>query len=148
MGNQTIPVRMGTLLSSVLVPCKLRTEIDQTYSKFKMPKDRESQSKKRPKDDSSSDSDPDDRNPPPSKKDKSKDKSGPPMENGEPTWELGQNKKVKIREFKGKTYIDIREWYVDKKDMETKPGKKGISLNTIQFQQLRSLMEDVNKALP
>merc|ERR1712126_389476 len=81
-------------------------------------------------------------------KDKSKDKSGPPMENGEPTWELGQNKKVKIREFKGKTYIDIREWYVDKKDMETKPGKKGISLNTIQFQQLRSLMDDVNKALP
>jgi len=40
-----------------------------------------------PKDDSSMDSDsgPDDRNPPPSKKDKSKDKSGKPMENGEPT---------------------------------------------------------------
>ena len=51
--------------------------------------------------------------------------------------ELGQNKKVKIREYKGKTYIDIREWYVDKKDMETKPGKKGIFLNTVQFQQLR-----------
>merc|ERR1712212_1349106 len=129
---------------------KLRTEIDQTYSKFKMAKDRESHSKKRSKDDSRSDSDsgPDDRDPPPSKKDKSKDKSGPPMENGEPTWELGQNKKVKIREFKGKTYIDIREWYVDKKDMETKPGKKGISLNTVQFQQLRSLIEDVNRALP
>merc|ERR1712212_1399216 len=126
------------------VSYKLRVEIDQTYSKFKMAKDRESHSKKRPKDDSSSDLDsgPDYRNPPPSKKDKSKDKSGPPMENGEPFWELGQNKKVKSREFKGKTYIDIREWYVDKKDMETKPGKKGISLNTIQFQQLRSLMED------
>ena len=67
---------------------------------------------------SESDSGPDDRNPPPSKKDKSKDKSGPLMENGEPAWKLGQNKKVKIREFKGKTYIDIREWYADKKDMD------------------------------
>ena len=85
-------------------------EIDQTYVKFKIAKDRESHSKKRPKDDSSSDSDsgPDDRNPPPSKKDKSKDKSGQPVENREPTWELGQNKKVKIREFKGKTYIYIK----------------------------------------
>merc|ERR1712055_657411 len=130
MGSQS-----KLLLSSTLVSNKLRTEIDQTDSKFKMAKDRESHSEKRPKDDSSSDSDscPDDRNPPLSKKDKSKDKSGPPMENGQPTWELGQNKKVKIREFIGKTYIDIREWYIDKKDMETKPGKKGISLNTIQF---------------
>ena len=93
----------------------LGVEIDQTYSKFKMAKDRESHSKKRPKDNSSSDTDsgPDDRNPPPSKKDKSKDKSGPLMEKGERTWKLGQNKKVKIREFKAKTYIDIREWYVD-----------------------------------
>merc|ERR1712055_1243044 len=130
MGSQS-----KLLLSSTLVSNKLRTEIDQTYSKFRMVKDRESHNKKRPKDDSSSDSDsgPDDRIPPPSKKDKSKDKSSPPMENGEPTWELGQNKKDKIREFKGKTLIDIREWYVDNKDMETKPGKKGISLNTVQF---------------
>ena len=56
--------------------------------------------------------------------------------------------KFQVREFKGKTYIDIREWYVDKKDMETKPGKKGVSLNTVQFQQLRSIIEEVNRALP
>ena len=78
----------------------------------KMAKDREShKSKKRPKDESSS-------VPIPvqtiqillfPRKDKSKDKSGPPMENGEPTWKLGKNKKVKIREHKGKTYIDVRE---------------------------------------
>ena len=70
-----------------------------------MAKDRESHSKILSKDSSDSDSDsgPDDRNPPPSKKNKSKDKAGPPMENGGPTLELGQNKKVKIREFQGKT---------------------------------------------
>merc|ERR1712115_759033 len=134
MGSRTRDWLLNTLYSKSLVQ---KSELIS-----KMAKDREShKSKKRPKDESSSDSDsgPDDPNPPP-KKDKSKDKSGPPMENGEPTWELGQNKKVKIREYKGKTYIDIREWYVDKKDMETKPGKKGISLNTVQFQQLRTLI--------
>merc|ERR1711879_195563 len=104
--------------------------------------------KKRHVSESDSDSGPDDRNPTPAKTQQAAQKGGPPMDGGEPTWELGQNKKVKVREFKGKTYIDIREWYVDKKDMETKPGKKGVSLNTVQFQQLRSIIEEVNRALP
>ena len=53
---------------------------------------------KRSKDasDSDSDSGPEDRNPPPSKKGKPS-KGGPPKDSsGEPTWELGQNKKVKV----------------------------------------------------
>merc|ERR1712203_824445 len=126
MGSHTRELSTNTLHSSNLEESSILIS--------KMAKDREShKSKKRPKDESSSDSDsgPDDPNPPPSKKDKSKDKSGPPMENGEPTWELGQNKKVKIREYKGKTYIDIREWYVDKKDMETKPGRDFSKHNSI-----------------
>ena len=32
-----------------------------------------------------------------------------------------------VRQFKGQTYIDIREYYSDKKTMELMPGKKGIS---------------------
>jgi len=42
-----------------------------------------------------------------------------------------------VREFKGKTYVDIREYYVDKNTMETRPGKKGISLNCEQYQKLK-----------
>ena len=62
---------------------------------------RVSQVTKRSKQDTDSDSDsgPEDRNPPPSKKEKSShgaQKGGPAMESGEPTWELGQNKKVKV----------------------------------------------------
>ena len=56
---------------------------------------------KRSKDasDSDSDSGPDDRNPPPSKKGKPS-KGGPPKDSsGEPTWELGQNKKVKVHKY-------------------------------------------------
>ena len=44
---------------------------------------------------------------------------------------------MKVREFKGKTYVDIREFYVDKNTMETKPGKKGISLSCEQYQKLK-----------
>ena len=44
---------------------------------------------------------------------------------------------VQVREFKGKTYIDIREYYVDKNTMDTKPGKKGISLSCEQYQKLK-----------
>jgi len=40
----------------------------------------------------------------------------------------------KVREFKGKTYIDIREYYTDKKTMDMMPGKKGVSLNCEQVQ--------------
>ncbi len=44
---------------------------------------------------------------------------------------------MQVREFKGKTYVDIREYYVDKNTMETKPGKKGISLSCEQYQKLK-----------
>ena len=48
-----------------------------------------------------------------------------------------------MREFKGKTYIDIREYYVDKNTMETKPGKKGISLTCEQYQTLKVISTHV-----
>ena len=41
----------------------------------------------------------------------------------------------------GKTYVNIREFYLDKNMMDMKPDKKGISLNTLQYQQLKSVME-------
>ena len=55
---------------------------------------------------------------------------------------------VKVREFKGKTYIDIREYYTDKKTMDMMPGKKGISLNCEQYQKLKSIISEVDRALP
>ena len=52
-----------------------------------------------------------------------------------------------VREFKGKTYIDIREYYTDKSTMEMKPGKKGISLNVEQYSKLKTLLDDVDSKL-
>ena len=67
---------------------------------------------------------------------------------GNPMWDLGNMKRVVVRDFKGKTYIDIREYYVDKNTMETKPGKKGITLNCQQFQKLRSIIDEIDHELP
>ena len=96
---------------------------------------------------SDSDSGPEDRGPAPkgAKKEKnpySKPQTAKPSGgDDEPSWDLGKNKWVKVRSFKGQTYVDIREYYVDKDTMDTKPGKKGISLNVQQYQKLRVIAE-------
>ena len=65
-------------------------------------KERVAHAKKRHVSDSDSDSGPEDRNPAPAKKptpakpQQAVKKGGPPTDGGEPTWELGQNKKVKV----------------------------------------------------
>lgn len=56
----------------------------------------------------------------PAKKSKS---GGRTDEDGEPTWLLENRRFVKVREFKGKVMVDIREYY--DAGGELKPGKKG-----------------------
>merc|ERR1719219_1573176 len=70
------------------------------------------------------------------------------IENGEPTWSLGGMKSVKVQEFKGKTYVDIREYYIDKSTMETKPGTKGIKLNCEDYQKLKTFFSEIDQKLP
>ncbi|KAJ7084415.1 transcriptional Coactivator p15-domain-containing protein [Mycena belliarum] len=71
---------------------------------------------------------------------------------GEKFIELGKNKRVTVRSFKGTTLIDIREFYTDKTSGEQKPGKKGISLGLDQWDELKraattldQLLADVRK---
>lgn len=63
----------------------------------------------------------------------------------EPTWVLAGTKLVKVREFKGKCYVDIREFY--EKNGQLLPGKKGISLNPEQWRKLLSIGDEVNEAV-
>ncbi|VVC45189.1 Hypothetical protein CINCED_3A024342 [Cinara cedri] len=79
-------------------------------------------SKRNASDDSSSDSDgPLDRNPPPKK---SKPAVAKKSNQDEVSFELDKNRFVKVREFKGKLFVDIREFY--EKNGELCPGKKGM----------------------
>ncbi|XP_050718813.1 RNA polymerase II transcriptional coactivator-like [Eriocheir sinensis] len=106
---------------------------------------------KRPKSDSESESDsdsgPEDRNEPAPKKSKAEGSSSKRLKNdlGETYFELERNRRVSIREFRGKLIIDIREYY--EKDGKYHPGKKGISLSAVQFNKLKSLMPDIDEVI-
>lgn len=63
----------------------------------------------------------------------------------EPTWELGSRKFITVHDFKGKTYVNVREYY--EKDGKVLPGKKGISLNVEQWNNLCSSIDEVNNVL-
>ncbi|KAG5366060.1 RNA polymerase II transcriptional coactivator SUB1 [Yarrowia sp. B02] len=60
-------------------------------------------------------------------------------------FELGKDKRVTVREFKGRTLIDIRAFY--EKDGQKLPGSKGISLTEEQWEELVEQIEDVQEAV-
>ncbi|KAI6222311.1 PC4 domain-containing protein [Aphelenchoides fujianensis] len=81
----------------------------------------------------------------PAKKAKSS-KAGPSTEKnaeGEEMFDLGGKKYVNVRSFKGKTYVDIREYY--EKDGKLLPGKKGVALNPEQYEALKGLLDTIDE---
>lgn len=66
-------------------------------------------------------------------------------ESKEPEFTLDKNRLVRVRTFKGKAYIDIREYY--QKDGAMLPGKKGISLSPEQWRKLLENVDGINKAV-
>ncbi|XP_047360314.1 activated RNA polymerase II transcriptional coactivator p15 [Vespa velutina] len=62
----------------------------------------------------------------------------------ETVWDLGNNRQVNVRDFKGKLFVDIREMYYDKAG-DLKPGKKGICLNMTQWRKFMSIVEEVDR---
>ena len=61
--------------------------------------------------------------------------------------ELGKMKYAMVRSFKGTTYVDIREYYIDRGSGALKPGKKGISLTVEQFKQLKGVMGELEEKI-
>uniref|UniRef100_A0A182NPR9 Transcriptional coactivator p15 (PC4) C-terminal domain-containing protein n=1 Tax=Anopheles dirus TaxID=7168 RepID=A0A182NPR9_9DIPT len=96
---------------------------------------------KKPVTSDTSDSGPDDREPVVKKA----KPTGASNSSGEHVFELGKMRKVTVSEFKGKTYVNIREFY--EKDGKDLPSKKGISLPVDQWKKLLGLADDVNNAL-
>ncbi|XP_056401234.1 activated RNA polymerase II transcriptional coactivator p15 isoform X2 [Hyla sarda] len=61
-------------------------------------------------------------------------------------FQIGKMRYVSVRDFKGKVLIDIREYFMDNQG-EMKPGRKGISLNPEQWNQLKEQMSDIDDAI-
>ncbi|KAL9356449.1 hypothetical protein Peur_049702 [Populus x canadensis] len=58
---------------------------------------------------------------------------------------IGRNRRVTVRNWRGKINVDIREFYP--KDGNLLPGKKGITLSLEQWNMLRDHVEEIDKAL-
>ncbi|KAL1379174.1 hypothetical protein pipiens_015090 [Culex pipiens pipiens] len=108
-------------------------------SATKMPKN------KKKEETSDSDSGPEDRTPAKKSKSEAGSSGGAKNESGEPEWFLDKNKKVTVREFKNKVYVDIREFY--EKDGKMLPGKKGVSLQVPMWKKLLEISDEVNEAI-
>ncbi|XP_076944204.1 RNA polymerase II transcriptional coactivator KIWI-like [Bidens hawaiensis] len=59
--------------------------------------------------------------------------------------EVSKNRRVSVRNWQGKVYVDIREFYI--KDGKQMLGKKGISLSMDQWKELRAHVDEIDKAL-
>ncbi|TKX21572.1 RNA polymerase II transcriptional coactivator-like protein [Elsinoe australis] len=64
---------------------------------------------------------------------------------GDPYWELSNNRRVSVTAFKGKQMVNIREFY--EKDGQQLPGKKGITLPIDQFTALLSILPQIETTL-
>lgn len=54
----------------------------------------------------------------------------------------GETVYVYVNEYKGTKYLHIREWYLDAKDNERKPTKKGV---TFPLEKIDGLLEAITK---
>ncbi|XP_067288811.1 SUB1 regulator of transcription a [Pseudorasbora parva] len=61
-------------------------------------------------------------------------------------FQIGKMRYVSVRDFKGKVLIDIREYWMDQEG-EMKPGRKGISLNPEQWNQLKEQINEIDDAV-
>ncbi|TBU26457.1 transcriptional Coactivator p15-domain-containing protein [Dichomitus squalens] len=61
---------------------------------------------------------------------------------GERYVDLGKKRRATVRQFKGVSFLDIREFYGDDNDL--KPGKKGISLSQEQWETLKKSSDVVD----
>ncbi|GAA5833795.1 hypothetical protein JCM9279_001627 [Rhodotorula babjevae] len=59
--------------------------------------------------------------------------------------DLGANKRVVVSDFKGKTLVQIREYYND--NGEWKPGKKGIALPVDAWDRLKKAVGTIDTAI-
>ncbi|KAI0144025.1 PC4-domain-containing protein [Hypoxylon sp. NC0597] len=67
-------------------------------------------------------------------------------DDGNSFWSLGGTRRATVSSFKGRTFINIREYYTDAAG-DLKPGKKGIMLTPEQYNKLLEAIPSINAEL-
>ncbi|KAI1389764.1 PC4-domain-containing protein [Hypoxylon trugodes] len=67
-------------------------------------------------------------------------------DDGNSFWSLGGTRRATVSGFKGKTFINIREYWTDASG-DLKPGKKGIMLTPEQYNKLLEVIPSINAEL-
>lgn len=67
--------------------------------------------------------------------------------NGSFALDLPGTRRVTVSTYRGGLYVDIREWYTDKKSGETRPGKKGISITPEQWEKCVANAGEVDRLM-
>jgi hypothetical protein len=81
-----------------------------------------------------------------SAKDKPKRKNR--NEQGDLYYGLGKKRRVTVRKYEGKKYVDVRQYYRDYKDKKKmKPTKKGFCLRDDQWKKLKSRIAEIDAEL-
>lgn len=62
------------------------------------------------------------------------------------SYDIGNRRKINVLIYEGEIRIDVRQFYLYESG-EEKPGKKGISLKTEEWNKLKSLIEEVDEAV-
>ncbi|KAK4249286.1 transcriptional Coactivator p15-domain-containing protein [Corynascus novoguineensis] len=65
---------------------------------------------------------------------------------GNPYWEIGNNRRIGTSKYRGATLVSIREYYAAP-DGELRPGKKGITLSLDQYRALLRAIPELNEQL-
>ncbi|RMJ27754.1 hypothetical protein PHISP_01398 [Aspergillus sp. HF37] len=65
--------------------------------------------------------------------------------NGDRYWEISKMRRATISTFRGKTMVNIREYY--EKDGQELPGKKGISMPMDQFSSFITFLPEIEAVL-
>ena len=67
---------------------------------------------------------------------------------GNQYFEMTRTRRISLSKFRGKARVDIREYYQAAGDEnELLPGKRGISLSLEDFNKLKELIPEIDKAL-
>lgn len=68
-------------------------------------------------------------------------------DDGKYSFEISAKRKITVQKYRTNILVDIREFYEDKISGKERPGSKGISLSSEQYEKFKELIPEIDAAL-